>query len=424
LSESSINQFRENFSYTPVIQEISRKVVFTLLKNIQCGCLVIEEDGKQEIFGERNSAPALQARIVVQDPRAYAMVMQDGDLGAGEAYMQGYWTTPQLLNVIRIFVSNMQALEKINARKSWWRKVGESFLHWSKRNNQEKARQNIAAHYDLNNDFFKLFLDDTMAYSAGIFLNEEQSLLQASRQKFKHICDRLQLNANDHLLEIGTGWGGLAIYAAKQYGCRVTTTTLSQEQYDYALAWIEREGLQDQITLLLKDYRQLEGSYDKLVSIEMIEAVGAQYYSQYFSKCNELLNENGLMLIQAITISDQRYQKSIHSMDFIKRYIFPGGQLPSNSIICKHIAENTDMQLIGLEDITLDYAQTLKHWRQRFFEKLDKVKQQGFSDTFIRMWEYYLCFCEGGFRERVIHTGQFLIAKPQFRTLPRIHVEM
>lgn len=423
MSESSINQFRENFSYTPVFQDISRKVVFTLLKNIQYGSLVIEENGKQEIFGERHTAQALQARIVVQDPRAYAMVMQDGDLGAAEAYMQGYWTTPQLLNVIRIFVSNMRALEKINARKSWWRKLGESFLHWSKRNSQEKARQNIAAHYDLNNDFFKLFLDDTMAYSAGIFLNEEQSLLQASTQKFKHICDRLQLKPKDHLLEIGTGWGGLAIYAAKQYGCQVTTTTLSQEQYDYALAWIKREGLQDQITLLLKDYRQLEGSYDKLVSIEMIEAVGAQYYSQYFSKCNELLKENGLMLIQAITISDQRYQKSIHSMDFIKRYIFPGGQLPSNSIICKHIAEDTDMQLIGLEDMTLDYAQTLKHWRQRFFEKLDKVKQQGFSETFIRMWEYYLCFCEGGFRERVIHTGQFLIAKPQFKTLQRIHVE-
>jgi cyclopropane-fatty-acyl-phospholipid synthase len=423
LSESSINQFRENFSYTPVFSDIARKVVLGLLKNISCGSLVIEEDGKQEIFGERNSAKALQAHIVVHDPRAYAMVMQDGDLGAGEAYMQGYWTSPQLLSVVRIFVSNMQALEKMNTRRSWWRKLADTFIHWSKRNSQEKARQNIAAHYDLNNDFFKLFLDDTMAYSAGIFLSDDQSLLQASLQKFKHICDRLQLNANDHLLEIGTGWGGLAIYAAKQYGCRVTTTTLSQEQYDYALAWIQRENLQDQVTLLLKDYRELEGSYDKLVSIEMIEAVGAQYYPQYFSKCNELLKDDGLMLIQAITISDQRYQKSIHSMDFIKRYIFPGGQLPSNSVICKHISEDTDMQLIGLEDITLDYAQTLKYWRQHFFEKLDKVKQQGFSETFIRMWEYYLCFCEGGFRERVIHTGQFLIAKPQFRTLPKINVE-
>ena len=261
-----------------------------------------------------------------------------------------------------------------------------------------------------------------MAYSSGIFINEEHSLQQASQQKFKHICDRLQLKPADHLLEIGTGWGGLAIYAAKHYGCRVSTTTLSQEQFAYAKAWVKQEGLEDQITLLLNDYRDLEGQFDKLVSVEMIEAVGAKYYSQYFAKCNSLLKTDGLMLIQAITISDQRFQRSVNSLDFIKRYIFPGGQLPSNSVISKHIAEDTDMQLIGMEDITMDYALTLQHWRQRFFQKIKAVKKLGFDDTFIRMWEYYLCFCEGGFRERVIHTGQFLMAKPEFRTLSSIKV--
>jgi cyclopropane-fatty-acyl-phospholipid synthase len=259
-----------------------------------------------------------------------------------------------------------------------------------------------------------------MAYSSGIFADEKQSLFEASQKKFKHICDRLQLSAKDHLLEIGTGWGGLAIYAAKHFDCRVTTTTLSKEQYAYAKEWVLREGLEDKVTLLLKDYRELNGQFDKLVSVEMIEAVGAKYYPKYFSKCNELLKEDGLMLIQAITISDQRFQQSVKSMDFIKCYIFPGGQLPSNSVISKHIADDTNMQIVGLEDITLDYAETLKHWRQRFFQQLDSVKKLGIDDTFIRMWEYYLCFCEGGFRERVIHTGQFLVAKPGFRTLPTI----
>ena len=376
------------------------------------------------VFGERSSRPDLNAHVVVEDRRAYSMVLKNGDLGAGEAYMLGLWTSPQLLNVVRIFVANMHALERINGQKSWLSKISGSLTHFMRANSLKKAKENIAAHYDLSNDFFSLFLDETMAYSSGIFLHEEQSLQEASQQKFKHICDRLQLRSTDHLLEIGTGWGGLAIYAAKHYGCRVSTTTLSQEQFAYAEAWVKREGLEDQITLQLKDYRDLDGQYDKLVSVEMIEAVGAKYYSQYFSKCNSLLKTDGLMLIQAITISDQRFQRSVNSLDFIKRYIFPGGQLPSNSVISKHIAEDTDMQLIGMEDITMDYALTLQHWRQRFFQKINAVKKLGIDDTFIRMWEYYLCFCEGGFRERVIHTGQFLMAKPHFRTLSAIKVDV
>lgn len=424
MREFSINQSKNVFKTTSIVPDVARKAIFSVLKNIKHGCLVIEEGGEQIIFGERSSQDALKAHVVVNDPKAYVMILKNGDLGAGEAYMQGLWSSPQLLNVVRIFVSNMHALEKINGHQSWWRKFSSSVAHWLRNNSQQKAKQNIAAHYDLSNDFFSLFLDETMAYSAGIFIDDEQSLQQASLQKFKHICDRLQLSSKDNLLEIGTGWGGLAIYAAKQYGCRVTTTTLSEEQYAYAKDWVRREGLEQQVTLLLKDYRELEGQFDKLVSVEMIEAVGAKYYSTYFSKCNELLKEDGLMLIQAITISDQRFQQSVKSMDFIKCYIFPGGQLPSNSVITKHIADDTNLQLVGMEDITLDYAETLMHWRKRFFQKLDAVKQLGIDDTFIRMWEYYLCFCEGGFRERVIHTGQFLMAKPNFRRLPTIKVDL
>ena len=420
MREFTINPGKSSFKTSSIMPDVARKTIFNVLKHIKHGCLVIEEGSEQTIFGERSAQEDLTAHVVVNDPNAYTMVLRNGDLGAGEAYMLGLWSSSQLLNVVRIFVSNMHTLQKINGQQSWWKKYSSSLAHFLRNNSQKKAKQNIAAHYDLSNEFFSLFLDETMAYSSGIFADEKQSLFEASQKKFKHICDRLQLSAKDHLLEIGTGWGGLAIYAAKHFDCRVTTTTLSKEQYAYAKEWVLREGLEDKVTLLLKDYRELNGQFDKLVSVEMIEAVGAKYYPKYFSKCNELLKEDGLMLIQAITISDQRFQQSVKSMDFIKCYIFPGGQLPSNSVISKHIADDTNMQIVGLEDITLDYAETLKHWRQRFFQQLDSVKKLGIDDTFIRMWEYYLCFCEGGFRERVIHTGQFLVAKPGFRTLPTI----
>jgi cyclopropane-fatty-acyl-phospholipid synthase len=317
----------------------------------------------------------------------------------------------------------MAIVDNINEKQPLWRRLLAGFYHLYQRNNSIKgARRNISAHYDLSNDFFQLFLDKTMAYSSGIFTSENDTLEQASLNKFKRICDRLQLTAEDHLLEIGSGWGGLAIYAAKNYGCRVTTITLSQEQYDHARNWIAQEGLSDLITVKIKDYRNMSGRFTRLVSIEMIEAVGAEYYPTYFRTCSELLTEDGLMLIQAITISDQRYEASIKTNDFIKSYIFPGGQLPSNHVISRNIDEVTDMQLIGLEDITASYALTLKAWRENFWQNIDKVRALKFSEEFIRMWHYYLCFCEGAFRERVIHTAQFLAAKPEFRKLPTIEV--
>jgi cyclopropane-fatty-acyl-phospholipid synthase len=399
-----------------MMEQWARSAVHALLGKLTCGSLVLEEGGQVYCFGEDRHAAAVCASIQVKDVAAYLGVLRNGSVGAGEAYMQGLWDSPDLLQVVRIFVLNMGAVDKMDRQGSWWQRLGMRAFHALRRNSRSGSRKNIAAHYDLSNDFFKLFLDSTMAYSAGIFRTDDATLEDASLTKFRHICERLQLQPADHLLEIGTGWGGLAIHAAKHYGCRVTTTTLSHEQYVYAKEWVEREGLAERITLLEQDYRDLDGQYDKLVSVEMIEAVGEAYYSAYFNKCSALLKPQGLMLIQAITISDQRFEQSLGNTDFIKRYIFPGGQLPSNSVITRHVAQDTDMQLIGMEDITRDYALTLKAWRERFQNRLAEVRQLGCDEVFIRMWRFYLCFCEGGFLERVIHTGQFLMAKPAYRS--------
>jgi cyclopropane-fatty-acyl-phospholipid synthase len=391
----------------------SRSAMLSLLGRLTRGSLVVEEGGQVLHFGEPRQHAELRATIQIRDSAAWSAVLRSGCVGAGEAYMHGLWDTPDLLQVIRLFVVNMNVVQNLHG--SPLKRAAMRFWHMLRRNSMQGSRRNIAAHYDLSNDFFRLFLDQTMAYSSGIYEHVHATLQQASLAKFDRACKKLELKAGDHLLEIGTGWGGLAIHAAKHYGCRVTTTTLSKEQAAWAREWIARENLSDRITVLEKDYRELEGTYDKLVSIEMIEAVGASYYPQYFGACSRLLKSTGLMLIQAITISDQRYEESVTSTDFIKRYIFPGGQLPCNSEITRQIADNTDMQLINLKDITYDYALTLRDWRERFQDQLTEVRRLGFDEVFIRMWRFYLCFCEGGFRERVIHTGQFLMAKPDWR---------
>ncbi|MEP2617567.1 MAG: cyclopropane-fatty-acyl-phospholipid synthase family protein, partial [Marinomonas sp.] len=304
---------------------------------------------------------------------------------------------------------------KMYAKRPIWSRIGAKIVHRMNANTKKGSKDNISAHYDLGNDFFFLFLDPTMMYSSAIYPQQEASLEEAAVHKLDRICQKLQLTEADHLLEIGTGWGGMAIHAAKHYGCKVTTTTISKEQYEFAKERVEAEGLQDKITLLLKDYRDLEGQYDKLVSIEMIEAVGHEYYDSYFSKCSELLKPHGVMVIQAITIADQRYDYARRSVDFIQRYIFPGGCLPSNQVIAHKIASKTDMQIVGLEDITEHYAKTLADWRTRFHEARHHVLDMGFDDVFCRMWDFYLAYCEGGFKERAISTGQFVFAKPEHR---------
>jgi cyclopropane-fatty-acyl-phospholipid synthase len=334
--------------------------------------------------------------------------------------MHKTWWSPDLVQVIRVMALNMTVLTRLDSKWSSFFNLACKIAHRLRPNTLKKARENISAHYDIGNHFFSLFLDKTMLYSAAIYPHEEASLEEASINKMKHICNQLALSSSDHLLEIGTGWGGMAIFAAKQTGCRVTSVTISQEQFVYAKDWVKRENLEDKITILLQDYRLIEGKFDKLVSIEMIEAVGHQFYREYFTKCSHLLKPNGLMLIQAITIQDQRFDYARRNTDFIQQYIFPGGCLPSNAIIAKHISQHTDMQIIGLEDITSHYARTLNDWRNAFFKNVERVKAQGFDDIFLRMWEFYLCYCEGGFRERAISTAQFLIAKPDARSLPNL----
>jgi cyclopropane-fatty-acyl-phospholipid synthase len=302
----------------------------------------------------------------------------------------------------------------------WLSKPALKVLHYLNRNTADGSRKNIAAHYDLGNDFFKLWLDPTMMYSSAIFAPENIddqhcSLEAASYKKLQVICDKLDLKPSDHVVEIGTGWGGFAIYAAKHYGCKVTTTTISQQQYDEAKARVIAENLQGKITLLLNDYRDLQGQFDKLVSIEMIEAVGHQFYDVYFKKCASLLKPDGLALIQAITITDQRFESAKNSVDFIQRYIFPGSNIPSITAMMHSITQASDLKLYDLEDIGPHYATTLRKWRENFFENIRQVRQLGYSEEFIKMWEFYLCYCEGGFAERALGDVHLLLAKPQNR---------
>lgn len=401
------------------LDQFARGQLLNLLNGIQHGHLTITDGDMTYSFGQPQDATTLVAHINVSHPSFYRQVLFGGSIGAGEAYMDKIWWSPDLVLVIRIMAANMPLLQKLDSKWSSMLNLACKLLHRLRPNTLEKARKNIAAHYDLGNDFFSLFLDKSMLYSSAIYPTEDSTLTEASIYKMAHICERLQLKPTDHLLEIGTGWGGMAIFAAKTTGCTVTSVTISQEQYHYAKAWVEKEGLQNKVSILLKDYRLIEGTFDKLLSIEMIEAVGHQYYREYFSRCSQLLKPNGLMLIQAITIPDQRFVYAQQNSDFIQQYIFPGGSLPSTEVIARHISQDTDMQIVGIEDITQDYARTLADWRTAFFAELQHVKSQGFGDRFIRMWDFYLSYCEGGFRERAINTLQYVFAKPSARILPR-----
>jgi cyclopropane-fatty-acyl-phospholipid synthase len=341
-----------------------------------------------------------------------------GSSGSGEAYIKGSWSCNNLLGLVRIFLRNRHVLQQMDKRMTRLKAPLHKSLHWLSRNTRKGSRRNIGAHYDLGNDLFELFLDPTMMYSCAYYPSQETSLNEAAVAKLDRICQKLELKPEDHLLEIGTGWGGFAMHAAKYYGCRVTTTTISRQQYELAQQRVQDAGLEDRITLLFEDYRDLSGQYDKLVSIEMIEAIGHQYLDTYFDKCSSLLKPNGMMLLQAITIADQRYEEALREVDYIKKFIFPGGFLPSIAAMSKSVARVTDMKLFHMDDIGPHYARTLADWRERFFDRIDEVRESGYSDAFIRMWEYYLCYCEGGFEERDIGTVQMLLTKPEARREP------
>lgn len=395
----------------------ARKLVVRHLSQMTRGYLLLQEGDQEWHLGAPHAAERdrISATIIVEDPAVYSYIALNGVVGAAEAYMDGHWTTPDLVQVVRFMVYNMGALKDMDKERSVTNKVALSALDLVRRNSVARARKNISAHYDLGNDFFEQFLDPTMMYSSALFDGQKMPLATASLNKIETICQKLQLKASDHLIEIGTGWGGMALYAASNYGCRVTTTTLSQQQHDFTKDAIARANLQDRVTVIMQDYRELEGKYDKLVSIEMIEAVGHQYFSNYFRKCSDLLKPDGLMAIQAITISDQRYEQARKSVDFIQRYIFPGGCLPSIQVIANHVAEDTDMCILTVSDMAKDYAKTLAVWRESFTSKIEHIRSLGFSEQFIRMWMYYLCYCEGGFEERVIGATQIVMAKPDYR---------
>nr|WP_042874342.1 cyclopropane-fatty-acyl-phospholipid synthase family protein [Acinetobacter haemolyticus] len=344
----------------------------------------------------------LHVEVDVHDKQLFDLILKNGVLGAAEGYIRGYWHCEDLVGLIQLLSRNRHLLDKINQNvisqasqfllKAWYK---------TRHNSISGSRKNIAEHYDLSNDFFKLFLDESMMYSSAVFQNEQMSLEQASDYKKELICQKLKLQPMDHLVEIGSGWGGFAIYAAQNYGCKVTTITISEAQYQEAKQRIESAGLSHRVDIQLKDYRLLEGKYDKLVSIEMVEAVGEAYLSTYFQQCRQLLKPNGLALIQAITIEDARYLKALTTVDYIKRYIFPGSFIPCISVL-NQTASEQKLTLKHLEDIGQSYAVTIHHWRERFLAAREQVLALGFDDNFIRMWDFYLCYCEGGFKEGVI----------------------
>jgi cyclopropane-fatty-acyl-phospholipid synthase len=402
---------------TAWLQNFARKQVLARLSKITLGKLTLIENGQRHVFGNDD---ALAATIIVNDAHFYGEIAFGGSIGAGEAYMLGYWKADNLTNVIRIMAANQQVMDTLEGGFKWLSKPLFKALHWLNRNTQDGSRKNIAAHYDLGNNFFKLWLDPSMMYSCAIFTHDDIGLEAASTKKLHVICEKLDLKASDHVVEIGTGWGGFAIYAAQNYSCKVTTTTISKQQYDEASARVEAAGLQDLITILLNDYRDLSGQYDKLVSIEMIEAVGHQFYNTYFAKCATLLKPNGMALIQAITITDQRFEAAKNSVDFIQRYIFPGSNIPSITAMLSSMTQSSDLKLLDLEDIGPHYATTLAAWRDNFFANIGATRELGYSEEFIRMWEFYLCYCEGGFAERALGNAHLLLTKPENRRKPLI----
>ena len=394
---------------------ITRDRMLKRIAALPAGRLIIEDADGNHVAGSGQSRPELQAHIRVHHDGFYHALAASGSVGAAESWVRGQWSSPDLVQLTRLMAANVEVLNRLDDASSFFDRMALRILHTLKRNSRDGSRRNIEAHYDLGNEMFEQFLDPTMMYSSALFPNDRASLEEASLAKLDRICQKLELKASDHLVEIGTGWGGMALHAASRYGCRVTTTTISREQQEYAVKRIAAAGLADRVTVLLKDYRDLEGQFDKLVSIEMIEAVGHSYLPAYFETCSKLLKPEGLMVLQSILIPDQRYSRALGNVDFIQRYIFPGGFLPCTAEILKQVAQRSDMQLLDLRDITQDYARTLEAWRQRFGAGVQKIRSLGYSEDFVRLWDYYFAYCEGGFRERAISTAQFLFAKPDWR---------
>ena len=387
----------------------ARRLVFARFATLRAGLLRIREGNEVHEFGSPRTG--IDAMVTVLDPAFYAEIAFGGSVGAGESYMLGHWQADDLTALMRLLLRNRHALDAMETGLALISGPLRVAAHWLHRNTRSGSRRNISAHYDLGNDFFRLFLDETMMYSCALFERPEMTLAQASTAKLDTICRKLDLNPQDHVLEIGTGWGGFALHAAAHYGCRVTTTTISPSQHQLANERVRTAGLGHRITVLLEDYRDLKGSYDKLVSIEMIEAIGHQYFGEFFRRCAERLIPGGRMFLQSITIVDRHYAGARDDVDFIKRYIFPGCCIPAVSALAQAMADSSDLRIVHLEDIGPHYATTLARWRDNFFTNLDQVRALGYPESFCRMWEYYLSYCEAGFTERALGDVQMLLAR-------------
>ncbi len=390
-----------------------RERVRTALARLAGGHIVLEDALGTVALGVRD-AP-LQARVRVHDLGFYRALAARGSVGAAEAYMAGHWDCDDLVALVQILVRNRLALDGLERGSARLGNLLSRAAHALRRNTRAGSRRNVAAHYDLGNEFFALFLSADLMYSAALWSGAQDTLERASARKLERICQRLALRPHDHVLEIGTGWGGFALYAAQHYGCRVTTTTISREQQRLAESRVRAAGLAERVTVLREDYRALRGQYDKLVSIEMVEAIGAQYLPAYFAQLQNLLKSDGLALVQAITIEDHRYAQALRAVDFIKRHVFPGSFIPSIAALLEAKTRASDLALIELQDFGDSYARTLAAWRSAFRAQLPQVRAQGFSEPFIRLWEFYLAYCEGGFRERSIGVAHLLFARPGFR---------
>jgi len=379
-------------------------------------------DGGGECCFGRPSAGFPSGTIEVHDPRFYTQVVRRGSLGAGEAFRLGWWTSPDLVATLRMLALNAAATPEPKGTRRWLGRALSRWSAWRRRNTLRGAQANIAVHYDLREDFFRLFLDDSLTYSSAIFSYSGASLGAASLAKCERACEKLQLLPEDRVLEIGTGWGGLAQYMASEHGCQVTSTTISRRQFEFARRRIVEAGLVHRVEILCQDYRNLQGRYDKLVSIEMIEAVGHEFLPEYFAACGRLLAPDGKMVLQAITLPDERYERYRRSQDFIQAYVFPGGCLPSLGALCGAVRSG-NLRIIHLEDFSAHYAQTLSQWRRRFWENIDQVRRLGFDECFIRTWDYYLAYCQAGFAERQVGVVQLVLAGPKCRDEPLYGLE-
>ena len=395
-----------------LVDRMAQRVLLQLLGRLRYGRLILHYQGKTRVVGVEGG---LSAEITVRHPHFFRRVLFGGSVGAGEAYVDGLWDVDDLTALVRIMVLNMELLERIEKRFGALFNLARVAGHLGRANTRSGARRNILSHYDLGNEMYRLFLDPTMMYSAAIYPEKTSSLEEASLNKLKVICDTLQLKRDDRVVEIGSGWGGFAIYAAANYGCHVTTTTISEAQHEEAARRIAAAGLEDRITLLKSDYRDLTGTFDKLVSIEMIEAVGKQYLPTFFETCRSLLRPDGVMLLQAITIRDDRYRQYGNAVDFIQRHIFPGGHVPSLTAMVDLLAAKTDFTVRGVYDFGEHYARTLADWRRRFHHAQGDLRRLGYDERFRRLWEFYLCYCEGGFRERYISVVHLLATRSGHR---------